>query len=44
MGGYGMDVCLRQEAKSKVAFLTDMKTELAESWQAICPAAAKNPI
>ena len=41
MSGYGMDVCLRHEAKSEVAFLIDVKTDLAESWQTICAAALK---
>jgi hypothetical protein len=26
MSGYGMDVCLRHEAKSTLAFLIDVKT------------------
>jgi hypothetical protein len=39
MGGYGMDVCLRHEAKSPAAFLIDVKTDLAESWQTVCAAA-----
>jgi hypothetical protein len=43
MRGYGIDVCLRYEAKSPAAFLIAVKTDLAESWQTICAAAVKMP-
>jgi hypothetical protein len=38
---YGMDVCLRHEAKCTVAVSIDVKMDLAESWQTICAAAAE---